>query len=76
MLSKGNDLTIREIARIANVSPQTVQKVKKVLVSNQIVLDDVIEASKNEIIKELVVDNELVIPEYNNWSFDETNSNT
>ena len=76
LLNKGNDLTIREIARIANVSPQTVQKVKKVLVSNQIVLDDVIEASKKDIVKEMVVDNELVIPEYSNWSFDETNSNT
>jgi len=76
LLNKGGDLTIREIAKIANVSPQTVQKVKKVLLSNQIVLDDVIEASKNEIIKELVVDNELVIPEYNNWSFDDENSNT
>lgn len=76
LLNKGNDLTIREIARLANVSPQTVQKVKKVLVSNQIVLDDVIEASKKDIVKEMVVDNELVIPEYSNWSFDEINSNT
>jgi hypothetical protein len=49
--------------------------VKKVLVSNQIVLDDVIEASKKDIVKEMVVDNELVIPEYSNWSFDEINSN-
>jgi len=24
----------------------------------------------------MVVDNELVIPEYSNWSFDEINSNT
>ena len=76
LLNKGNNLTIREIASIANVSPQTVQKVKKVLVGNQIVLDDVIEASKKDIIKELVIDNELVIPEYSNWSFDENNSNT
>ena len=74
LLHRGN-LTIREMASIAKVSPQKILKVKKYILSNQIVLDDVLQASKKEEIKELIIDNELVIQDYNNWSFTEENSN-